>query len=121
MTEPATVPVLPSADFDRTAAFYAQLGFAETRRWGGDYLILQHPAPIELHFFSSPATEAGRNDHGCYVRFPSADDANRVHLEWKARAGSAVGQAQLTDYGLTEFAVHDPDGNLIRVGGVTGP
>ena len=37
-----TIPILPSADFDVTAGFWADFAFAEVGRWPDEYLILRH-------------------------------------------------------------------------------
>jgi hypothetical protein len=56
----------------------------------------------------------------CYVR---VDDADAVHAEWEAigiphdeATGSRLEPPMLTDYGMREFALVDPSGNLLRVG-----
>jgi len=117
---PATpIPVLPSTDLDATAEFYGRLGFDETGRWP-EYLILEHRASVELHFFAQPELVAETNDHGCYIRFSSDLEAESVYNQWLA-AGVPSGHLhapETTDYGLLEFAVLDPDRNAVRVGGV---
>jgi catechol 2,3-dioxygenase-like lactoylglutathione lyase family enzyme len=115
----STIPILPSSDLDATAEFYGILGFDETGRWPG-YLILEHRASVELHFFHQPGLVAATNDHGCYVRFSSDLEAESVYNQWLA-AGLPAGHLhapEATDYGLLEFALLDLDRNLVRVGGV---
>jgi len=115
-----TIPTLPSRDFDRTAAFYARLGFAETARFPAEYLIVQRVDGIELHFWPSPTLDPAHNDAGCYVRYASAEEAAAIHAEWSAASIDAhhLRPLGMTDYGLVEFALLDPDRNLVRVGGV---
>ncbi len=111
---------MPSVDFDRTAEFYDQCGFHLVRNFDGRYLILRNPAGIELHFFPHPDLDPTHNDHGAYVRFDSDIEAESLYNQWLA-AGVADGELhppQATDYGLLEFALLDPDRNLLRVGGV---
>ena len=118
---PKTIPQLPSSNFDETANFYERLGFREGARWPGEYLILLRDADgIELHFWSG-RVDPLKNDSSCYVRFDKADEARSLHTEWAAAGLPADGLRDLveTDYGLLEFALVDPDANLIRVGGAT--
>src|SRR3954454_9933012 len=42
------IPILPSADLDRTAEFYRALGMAEVEQHEG--YLLMHAGPVELHF-----------------------------------------------------------------------
>ncbi len=119
---PDVMPILPSWDFDVTSAFYRKLGFDEGARFPDSYLIMDHPAGIELHFFQSPEFPAERNDHGAYVRFATAAEADALHEAWGSkdvRAGRLFEPAD-TDYGLREFALLDPMRNLLRVGGFLG-
>lgn len=114
-----TIPILPSRSFDDTVAFWSLLGFEESGRWPESYLIVNHPAGIELHFFWSTRLSVRSNDHGAYVRFDTAGAVDELHSSW---VGLDLGEGKITephntDYGLREFAVLDPMRNLIRVGG----
>lgn len=118
------MPVLPSRAFDETLAFYGAAGFALVARYEVEgYLIVRRGA-VELHFF-----RAGVDPHasyaGCYARL--ADLA--ALAEWRAAFAAALapygapaeGIPRLRDdgdaaYGLREFHVVDPSGNLLRVG-----
>ena len=121
------IPIFPSSGFEGTAAFYTHLGFAETARFGEDYLIVEHELGFELHFF--PAKVKPRtNDHGAYVRFDALADLDALYTRWNgrcntpafARVAGKIGRLHApvdTDYGLREFALIDHDGNLLRIGG----
>jgi hypothetical protein len=117
---PQTIPILPSPNFDQTATFYAALGFHEHGRWPEEYLILARPKDgIELHFWFNPGVQPTRNDVACYIRWSRSTEAYALYDEW---AAAPLGSGRLrepskTDYGLLEFALIDPHGNLIRVGG----
>jgi hypothetical protein len=119
-----TIPILPSRDFDETLAFYAPLGFSERGRWP-EYLILARPDGIELHFWSDPGVDCLTNDVGCYVRFDSEAEARALHDAWIGKIagdkpGARLEPPRATHYGLLEFALVDPSGNLIRIGGRVG-
>ena len=110
---PTVIPVLPSPDFDATSEWWALLGFTEQARWP-DHLILTGPHGVEIHFFAG-AVDAVTNDHGGYVRFPSAIPVRRLFDQWAGIDG--VHPPEATDDGLVEGAVKDPHGNLMRFGG----
>ena len=76
--------------------------------------------PIELHFFPKPDVDPLTTDFGCYLRVP---DADALHREWDEvgvptdpRTGSRLVAPADTEYGMREFALVDPNGNLLRVG-----
>lgn len=102
------IPIMLTTDIERTSAFYSRLGFTERARWD-DYLIIERQA-AELHFFRS--RDRG-HAAGCYLRI---GDAPALHAEWSAVDGATVFPLEETEYGLVEFAIHDPDGNQIRIG-----
>lgn len=128
---PKQIPIFPSSNFDGTVAFYEKLGFVEENRFGSNYLIIEHPAGLELHFYGAGKVKTRSNDHAGYIRFDAAEPVEALHSAWAEAAadptfGDVAGKAGRvlgltdTDYGLKEFAVLDVDGNLLRVGGVTG-
>ncbi len=116
-----TIPVLPSSDLDVTVRFFEALGFHPGALYPGEYLVMTGPDGIELHFFAARhPVDPARNDHGCYVRLAAASDSQELYQRWAQPAteeGGRIGAPTDTDYGLREFALLDPDGNLIRVGG----
>ena len=125
------IPIFPSSDFDRTEEFWALLGYGDTVRHGGEYMIMRHPLGFEQHFFSLARINPKKNFHGAYVRFETPGDAAELYQQWSNAAASEtftslagnVGRiAELTDtsYGLQEFAMLDPDGSLLRVGAPIG-
>ena len=115
------VPILPSRDLEATLAFYERLGF-ESRGEPIEvyrYLIVGRGG-IELHFWDAPDVDPLTTDASCYVR---VRDADALHDEWKRigvqtdrATGSRLMPPVTTDYGMREFALVDPSGNLLRVG-----
>lgn len=97
------VPVLPSRDLDRSAAFYARLGYAVAHRYP-DYAILACDG-VEFHL-ARMEVEPGRNPAGVYLRVSDADGLARA-------LGVA---AEDKPWAQREFALSDPDENLVRVG-----
>ena len=119
MTDRA-VPILPSRDLAETLAFYAALGFenrgAPPDEW--DYLIVGRGG-AEIHFVLDAEVDPLRTAGSCYL---FVDDAARLSASWRdlvspdPATGSRVEPLVETDYGMREFAVVDPSGNLIRIG-----
>ncbi|MCU1361707.1 MAG: hypothetical protein JWN99_2996 [Ilumatobacteraceae bacterium] len=115
-----TIPILPSADFDVTATFWAMFGFAERGRFP-DYLIVRHEElAIELHFWLSPTIERFTNDVACYVRFADPAEAIACHAAWAdvvVPAPAAFNPPRAEPWGAVEFNIIDLHGNLVRLGG----
>jgi hypothetical protein len=105
-TARSAIPILPSSDLNRTAAYYASAGFVEAERHDA-YLVL-HNDGVELHFAHHDTVTPGT----CFVHVA---DATKL---WKQlrRNVEGVGQIADHDYGLREFTLTDPDGNNVRIG-----
>jgi catechol 2,3-dioxygenase-like lactoylglutathione lyase family enzyme len=115
-------PILPSRDLAATASFYERLGFAEAGLWPDEYLIVTRDG-VGLHFFVSGELDPWSSDAGCYLY---VEDADALFAEYERLDLPRHGIPRLhgrptdTDYGLREFALVDPDGNLLRIGSVIG-
>jgi catechol 2,3-dioxygenase-like lactoylglutathione lyase family enzyme len=115
------VPILPSRELDETLSFYQRLGFelrgAPIERFR--YLIVGRGS-VELHFWEAPEVDPLTTDFSCYVH---VRDADALYSEWEGiglpsdpKTGSRLMPPWDTDYGLREFALVDPSGNLVRIG-----
>jgi hypothetical protein len=98
----AAIPVLPSGDLDRTAAFYALTGFVEGGRHPG-YLLLDN-AGVELHFSQPGPAAAGE----CYIH---VGDAGALHDRLHQHGVDGLGPLADQEYGLREFAGADRPGS----------
>lgn len=122
----AAVPVLPVADVARSCPFYEEaLGF-RVRHADAGYAVLARDA-VEVHLWAATdeswryravgkPVESGAETFlagtaSCRVH---VDDIDGLFAELDAR-GIVHPNGRLADkpYGLTEFAVLDPDGNLV--------
>ena len=108
---------LPSRDFDKTVAFYGNLGFAVAFR--GDGWLILNRGPLELEFFPHPHLVPADSWSSACIRL---DDIDAAHAEFSA-AGlptdpkaipRITGPVQQPDTPRF-FAVIDPDGSLLRV------
>lgn len=108
----STIPVLPSLDLDETVAFYKKLGFKLWSRHEDDYAVLARES-CELHFFLMGNLDPVASFFGCYWR---VEDAEALYLEFVAARIPNVHPMEDKPWGMKEFALIDPHGNLIRIG-----
>jgi len=114
--KPGPEPILPVDDVGRLRAFYESLGF--TAGYGfGFYEILRRDdliVHIEQHDDHNPIA----NRTSCYWR---VRDADALYGEYAALGLPSEGIPSLTKpfdepWGMREFQIKDPAGNLIRIG-----
>lgn len=136
------VPVLSVGDLDQAVAFYDRLGFKVASRHP-DYLILERFG-AELHLSHWPGHDPKATDGMAYLRVTEVQHLYESLRDSLAADGLLVlnppgpltpeVQAELdrrdaadrphnrlheihdTPYGLREFSVIDPAGNLLRIG-----
>ena len=114
------IPILPSRDLAETRAFYERLGFKATGWWPdtfGGYAILRR-GDLAMHFFLFREISPLENYGQCYWR---VKDVDALYDEYRAAGlpGSGVPRIDVLEdkhWGMREFAVVDPTGNLIRIG-----
>jgi len=102
-------PVLPSLNWDETAAFYEKLGFAVAHRYD-DYLIVQRDG-IELHFQKCNDRKFAENTV-CYIRVSDADALQKEFAANGIKCAPPLDRA----WGQREFHVIDCNGTLLRIG-----
>jgi catechol 2,3-dioxygenase-like lactoylglutathione lyase family enzyme len=108
-----TIPVLPSADFDRTSQFYALLGFHGPRNYP-EYLILQCDEQ-EIHFFLEIGDHTYGHGHSHFSSYIRAQGLDELYVTLET-AGVAVDPPSEQPWGMKELNVVDPDGSLLRFG-----
>lgn len=106
------IPVLPSLDFGRSIGFYEQklgfkLGFRYNERVG-----LERDG-FELHFW--PCEDASVPPvSSCYVIVKNIE---ALYEEYKAQGViHPNGALESKPWGMKQFAILDPDGNMIQFG-----
>ena len=116
------IPILPSRSIQATVAFYQALGFeGGAHGFDSGYAILRR-GTLELHFFAHPALVPSESWAGCYLRVQDVDGVYRAFSACSLPRSGIPRRDALEDkpWGLREFAVVDPDGNLLRIGQVIG-
>ena len=114
------IPILPARDLDVTRAFYERLGFRAAGWWPnefGGYAILVR-GDLTMHFFAFRDISPAQNYAQCYWR---VKDVDALYAEYHAAGLSSSGTPRLIPvedkpWGMREFAITDPNGNLVRVG-----
>ena len=105
----SAVAIIPTGDLDESQSFYERLGFTLRSRYDSHgYRILGDPGGASIHLTHA---EPGwvvpeRNAHGIYFY---SKDVEKLASEFGQKA-------DFKPWGLREFAVSDPNGNLVRVG-----
>jgi hypothetical protein len=98
---------MPTTNVARTVLFYQALGF--TAEVHGDFVMTKRDA-VEL-FLSLNAEHDPKRTAACvYVR---VGDADVLHTHWQVDGIEGVGLVRDTDYGMREFAIIDPDNNML--------
>ncbi|MFC9894994.1 bleomycin resistance protein [Nocardia sp. NPDC127579] len=134
--EGPAVPILPSRNLTATLGFFDRLGF-ETESYSADYAFVRRNA-IHLHYTATPEHDPW---HAAGMIFIPVDDVDGIHAEfhtagvWPTDSGdppcteselrrrwnAGTGLARLSPpedkpWGFREFALMDPDNNLLRFG-----
>lgn len=114
------IPILPCRSVSTTTEFYRRLGFqGGAHEFNRDYAIFRRGS-IELHFFTHPDLVPAESSAGCYLRVRDVQSIHDVCAASGLPRHGLPRMDRLEDkpWGLTEFAVVDPDGNLLRIGQV---
>ena len=118
------IPILPSRNLVETRAFYEALGFTVAGWWPefGGYASMVR-GDLTMHFFAFKDLSPHENYAQCYWR---VKDADALHAEYAALGLPASGVPRLDaveskPWGMREFAIVDPSGNLVRVGRQIAP
>jgi catechol 2,3-dioxygenase-like lactoylglutathione lyase family enzyme len=113
------IPILPARDLEETRDFYLRLGFEVAGWWPqfGGYAAFKRDE-LEVHFFLFRDLSPLENYGQCYWR---VDDADALYREYSLANLPRDGHPRLVPieskpWGMREFAVVDPNGNLVRIG-----
>ena len=108
-------PKLPMRDKATTKDFYLnQLGFEQ---FGGDYpeYLMVQKDNIQIHFFEFKALDPKENYGQVYIRTDNIDTWYNLALDKKINMPVA-GHLKIKPWGQKEFALLDPDSNLLTFG-----
>ena len=107
-------PKLPMRNKNATKAFYIdKLQFSEISDYG-EYLLIKRDQ-IEIHFFEFRDFDPQENYGQVYIRTNDIDHLYQTCLEHKI-AIHPNGKLETKPWGQREFALLDPDKNLLTFG-----
>jgi catechol 2,3-dioxygenase-like lactoylglutathione lyase family enzyme len=115
----AICPKLPMRDREKTLTFYTRyLQFEECGLERFEHYLMLKKDAIELHFFLHQELDVSQNDGQVYIRVQGIDEVYRQLLE----VGTPIhpnGTLGHRPWGMKEFALLDPDHNLLTFGGAS--
>jgi catechol 2,3-dioxygenase-like lactoylglutathione lyase family enzyme len=103
--------VFPTRDIAESKRFYASAGF-DLEAYDEGYVFVMRDGGELLHLVSAPELDPQTNRAACYIHCSKAEV---WHEEW-SEAGLPVSLLEDRPWGMREFSVIDPSGNLLRVG-----
>lgn len=110
------LPILPSLSIAETLAYYRDgLGFSENVYQDDNYLILRRSfagARMELHFWLQDDRSLCERT-AIYIRGGGID---LLHAEFTERGSAKISPMEVRPWGMEEFYVWDPHGNLLKFG-----
>ena len=109
-------PKLPMRDKAKTKEFYLnQLGFKEFGSADFEGYLMVEKDDIQIHFFEFKGLDPKENYGQIYIRTNDIDGLYQTFLKNKVAIHPA-GSLQIKPWGQREFAILDPDTNLITFG-----
>ena len=111
MRAEASEPILPTRNVAESCTFYESLGFAAGYHHDA-YEILRR-GNLVVHLERSDDLRPEHNHFSCYWRVA---DADRLYREFAALGLPRLSAPADEPWGMREFTLKDPSGNLIRVG-----
>lgn len=101
--------IFPTADMNASVGFYESLGL-EVERYDDGYAWVRHRGDEVLHLAGVADLDLSTNRAAGYWHVQDAD-------AWHERfAAGSPGPVVDQPWGMREFSLHDPSGNLLRVG-----
>lgn len=108
---PISMPIFATLDMAASRSFYEAAGFG-VDGYDDGYAFVTRGGGEVLHLAGSSVVDPARNSGACYLNTVEAD---QWHAMWSA-AGLPVSDIADRPWGMREFEVTDPSGNLLRVG-----
>ncbi|MEM7274868.1 MAG: VOC family protein [Actinomycetota bacterium] len=112
-TAVVTKIIFPVADMAAAVGFYRTLGF-DVEQYDGGYACVRHRGEELLHLALAQELDPATNRAAGYLH---VQDVDRWHDAW-----AVVVDDRVTDplgdrpWGMREFSIRDPAGNLLRIG-----
>ena len=116
MARTGAEPIFPAHDVARTREFYELLGFKAG--YQDDHYDILRRGDLVVHLEARPHLRPGANETSCYWRVPDADALFRevAELGLPETGSPSISEPADEPWGMREFTLRDPAGNLIRIG-----
>lgn len=111
---PPVNPILPVADMAEATGFYGDLGFV-VERYDDQYAWVKHCGWELVHLRLVAGLAVETNETTAFVHIGDVDGWRRAMLSTTTRP-ACVGSVRDEPWGMREFAVSDPSGNVVRYG-----
>ncbi len=111
---PTVNPILPVPDMDAAIAFYRRLGF-DVKAYDDGYAWVRTCGWEFFHLTHEPSLEPGSSVASAYVHVTDPDEWH-VAVSAAAADDATIGGVVDRPWGMREFAVTDPAGNVVRFG-----
>jgi catechol 2,3-dioxygenase-like lactoylglutathione lyase family enzyme len=109
-------PKLPMRDKNVTREFYSsKLGFKNLGNTDYDGYLMMEKDHIQIHFFEFKALDPKENYGQVYIRTAAIDDFYQSLIDNKTKI-HPNGPLETKPWGQKEFAILDPDNNLLTFG-----
>lgn len=108
---PTITPIFPVHDMAIAAQFWTRAGL-RVQRYDDGYAFVLLGGSEFAHLSLRPELDPRRNEAACYVH---VDDPHDWHQRLQG-LGLPVSDLKVEPWGMWEFSVRDPSGNLIRLG-----
>jgi len=108
-------PKLPMRDKTYTKDYYLKLGFEEFGKADYDGYLMMQKDKIQIHFFEFKELDPKQNYGQVYIRTDNIEQLYKSFQEKKITIHPA-GKLELKHWGQKEFALLDPDNNLLTFG-----
>ena len=107
------IPILPVRDMAEALAFWSRLPHLTVEQYeGGGYAFVRHLGAEVIHLDHRPGLDTSANMAGCYLHVPGFD---ALH-EALAATEMPVSDVRDEPWGMREFTLTDPSGNVVRLG-----
>lgn len=121
MPSDQAIPILVSRDIYKSIDFYQKLGFERTYPVdsGTNYAIL-YRGSLEIHLTFFPEIVPSESYLACYLRVAHVDELFQEFesLGLPVEGIPRIGSLENKPWGMREFYIVDPDGNLLKIGQV---
>ena len=105
------IPILPVRELAEASALWTSAGLTVEVYDAGYAFVLADGCEI-VHLAVQPSLDPAANPSACYIHVADVRDWH----DRLADAGLPVTEVRDEPWGMTEFSVRDPSGNLVRVG-----